>query len=98
MNMKWYEVPIRLVLLVFVFTMLAVVGGLGIIGGDKLESENPNAFDIFGGYWLIHFYYGSFLVFWIIITIWILIIGREKEIYLEIKKYISQKRGKNAAS
>lgn len=85
----WIEIPIRITLAIFVFMMLAVVGALGILGGDRFETENPDETFVLIA---VHFFFNSYLVFWIVITCWIIIVGREKEIYQEIKSYVGKKK------
>ena len=86
------EILIKMGLSVFVFLTMAVIGGLSIQGGDRLQTEYPGMFDYLGGWWIIHFFVGSYLILWLCITVWIFFIGREKQIYEKIKGLIKNAR------
>ena len=81
-----FEIIIKGLLASFIFITMGIVGALSVQGGDRLQTEYPNMFDSLGGWWVIHFFVGSYLILWICITIWIVFIGREKQIYEQIKK------------
>lgn len=80
------EFYIRITIVTIVFIIMSIVGGLAIYGGGIMETDNPNLFDSLGGWWIIRLAVQVYLGLTVLLPIWIMIIGREKQIILWIKR------------
>ena len=88
------EIYARLFASAGLLVVLAIVGGLATMGGDRMESTVPDAFDGLGGYELIYFIMNIYIELIWILPLYILVAGREKLIYNTVKKFIIDRKEK----